>query len=102
MAEGAPAAALHADPPVPAGRRRRIYGVAEIATALSDGEVTIDRRHVAVARRRGALPEPDEELAMGPAWLAATIEPWLAGQLSKPAGERLGGRRPGRPRQSRA
>jgi hypothetical protein len=100
MAERAPAATLQADSPIPAGKRRRIYGVAEIATVLSDGEVTIDRRHVAVARRRGALPDPDEELAMGPAWLAATIEPWLAGQLNKPAGARLGGRRPGRPPQA--
>lgn len=59
--------------PRPVGRQH--YGIAEIADALG-----VDRQLVTVWRRRRSrgMPEPDDELAAGPLWLAATIEPWIA------------------------
>lgn len=56
------------------GRRRRHYGIAEIAEALG-----VDRQLVTVWRRRlsRGLPPPDDELASGPLWLAETVEPWI-------------------------
>ncbi len=56
----------------PGGRQH--YGIAEIADSLR-----VDRQLVTVWRRRRSrgMPEPDDELAAGPLWLAATIEPWI-------------------------
>jgi hypothetical protein len=51
---------------------RRIYGIAEIAT-----ELAVRRETVAQWHNRNQLPEPDEQLGMGPAWLAETLRPWL-------------------------
>ncbi|WP_067451164.1 helix-turn-helix transcriptional regulator [Actinomadura macra] len=53
---------------------RRFYGIAEIAEVLG-----VDRQLVTVWRRRSShgIPAPDDELASGPLWLAATIEPWI-------------------------
>ncbi|MBA3425549.1 MAG: hypothetical protein H0U04_13650 [Rubrobacter sp.] len=51
---------------------RRIYGIAEIAA-----ELQVRRETVAQWHNRRQLPEPDEQLAMGPTWLAKTIEPWI-------------------------
>jgi hypothetical protein len=53
---------------------RRHYGIAEVADALG-----LNRQLVTVWRRRRSweMPEPDDELASGPLWLAATIEPWI-------------------------
>lgn len=55
--------------------RQAFYGISEIAVAIA-----ADRQLVTAWRRRGshAMPEPDAELASGPIWLAATIEPWIA------------------------
>lgn len=50
----------------------KVYGVAEIAVARG-----VTRQLVAQWHKRGKLPEPDEQLASGPVWLAGTIEPWL-------------------------
>ena len=57
----------------PGGRQH--YGIAEIADSLG-----VDRQLVTVWRRRRSrgIPEPDDELAAGPLWLAATIEPWIS------------------------
>ncbi|SBW22195.1 hypothetical protein FDG2_2283 [Candidatus Protofrankia californiensis] len=56
------------------GPQRRYYGIAEIADALG-----VDRQLVTVWRRRlsRGMPSPDDELAAGPLWVAATIEPWI-------------------------
>lgn len=58
--------------------RRELYGIAEIADALGQSRqlVTVWRR-----RRTRGMPEPDAELASGPVWLGATIEPWIDDQL---------------------
>lgn len=48
------------------------YGIAEIARALDARPET-----VAQWRRRGKLPTPTAELAMGPVWTAEEIEPWI-------------------------
>lgn len=58
--------------PIPSLRKH--YGIAEIADTLG-----IDRQLVTVWRRRRSrgMPEPDDELAAGPLWLAETIEPWI-------------------------
>ena len=63
--------------------RRELYGIAEIADALGQSRqlVTVWRR-----RRTRGMPEPDAELASGPVWRGATIEPWIDDQI------RLGGR----------
>lgn len=54
--------------------RRRHYGIAEIAEAVGESRqlVTVWRR-----RRSRGMPDPDDELASGPLWLASTIEPWI-------------------------
>jgi hypothetical protein len=59
--------------------RRELYGIAEIADALG-----LPRQLVTVWRRRRTrgMPEPDAELASGPVWAGATIEPWIDGQLA--------------------
>ncbi|MEU5691770.1 hypothetical protein [Actinosynnema sp. NPDC020468] len=56
------------------GVRRRYYGIAEIADSLGLGRqlVTVWRK-----RRSHGMPEPDAELASGPLWLGATVEPWI-------------------------
>lgn len=51
---------------------RRIYGIAEIANELG-----VRRETVAQWHNRKQLPEPDEQLGMGPAWLAETMRPWI-------------------------
>lgn len=51
---------------------RSIYGINEIASELG-----VRRETVAQWHNRKQLPEPDEQLAMGPAWLAATVRPWI-------------------------
>lgn len=68
-------------------RGRRHYGIAEIADALG-----VDRQLVTVWRRRlsRGLPPPDDELASGPLWVAATIEPWIAATRARLARERTG------------
>lgn len=55
-----------------------MYGTAEIAEAIGTTP-----KHVATMRWRGQLPEPDRELAMGPVWLAETIEPWIRERMSQ-------------------
>lgn len=70
---------------------RRHYGIAEIADALG-----LNRQLVTVWRRRRSwdMPEPDDELASGPLWLAATIEPWIERMRARQgtdAAEPLGG-----------
>jgi hypothetical protein len=61
--------------------RRACYGIAEIADALG-----VARQLVAAWRRRRShgMPEPDAELASGPVWLGATIEPWLDALPARP------------------
>ncbi len=58
--------------------RRELYGIAEIADALSQSRqlVTVWRR-----RRTRGMPEPDAELASGPVWRGHTIEPWIDDQI---------------------
>ncbi|MBB5896106.1 hypothetical protein ACFFS4_24660 [Kutzneria kofuensis] len=53
---------------------RPFYGIAEIADALG-----LARQLVTVWRKRRShgMPEPDAELASGPIWQAATVEPWI-------------------------
>jgi hypothetical protein len=64
----------------------KVYGIAEIARALD-----CDPGLVGKWRERHKLPAPDAELAVGPVWLAATIEPLLAagGPEPKAPGQRL-------------
>jgi transposase-like protein len=68
--------------------RRRHYGIAEIADALG-----VDRQLVTVWRRRlsRGMPPPDDELAAGPLWVAATIEPWIEETRARLARERSAG-----------
>ncbi|MDT8912340.1 hypothetical protein [Amycolatopsis sp. PS_44_ISF1] len=60
----------------PEGRapRREYYGLAEIADALG-----LARQLVTVWRRRRShgIPDPTCELASGPIWRGAEIEPWI-------------------------
>lgn len=72
--------------PVP-NRRRRYYGVAEVADALG-----LNRQLVTVWRRRRSwgMPEPDDELASGPLWRGATIEPWIEATRTRLAAEASG------------
>lgn len=67
--------------------RRQHYGIAEIADSLE-----VDRQLVTVWRRRRSrgIPEPDDELAAGPLWVAATIEPWISATRRRLAMESLG------------
>lgn len=64
----------------------KVYGIAEIARALD-----ADPGLVGKWRERYKLPAPDAELATGPVWLAATIEPVLAagGPEPRTPGQRL-------------
>lgn len=57
-----------------------IYGIAEIGEALGARKETVAQWH-----HRGRLPEPDFRLAMGPVWLAQTIEPWIEGKARQRA-----------------
>jgi len=52
-------------------------GVAEIAQALG-----ISRQTAAQWHKRGKLPPPDAELAMGPVWKVETIEAFLDALIS--------------------
>lgn len=63
---------------------REIYGIAEIAAELG-----VRRETVAQWHSRKQLPEPDEQLAMGPAWLAATVRPWMDKKRVQLAGKAL-------------
>jgi hypothetical protein len=69
--------------------RRRFYGIAEIAEAVG-----VDRQLVTVWRRRSShgLPPPDEELASGPLWSAASVEPWIHVTRSRLRAEATGQR----------
>lgn len=64
----------------------KVYGIAEIARALDT-----DPGLVGKWRERHKLPAPDAELAVGPVWLADTIEPLLAagGPAPRAPGQRL-------------
>ena len=66
----------------------KVYGMTEIARALG-----VDPGLVAKWRDRGKLPVADAELALGPVWLAETIEPVLesGGPDRKPPGRRSRG-----------
>jgi hypothetical protein len=68
-------------------RPRRYYGIAEVADALG-----LNRQLVTVWRRRRSrgMPEPDDELASGPLWRGATIEPWIAATRARLAAEAAG------------
>lgn len=56
----------------------RVYGVAEVAAAIGKTPGLVAQWH-----RRRKLPPPDDHLASGPVWHAATIEPWIAEQRDK-------------------
>jgi hypothetical protein len=62
-------------------KARETYGISELAVALGVTRTMVTlwryRQAHGLAGSRG-LPKPDEDLAMGPIWRAATIEPWLA------------------------
>lgn len=64
--------------------QRQIYGINEIAVALG-----VRRETVAQWHNRKQLPEPDEDLAMGPAWLADTINPWMEQKRAQLAAKAL-------------
>lgn len=51
----------------------KLYGVAEIASALGVGRGLVSQWHY-----RHHLPTPSAVLAMGPVWSARRIEPWIA------------------------
>lgn len=55
--------------------RLNVYGVSEIAAALG-----VPRNTVTQWYRRGKLPQPDAELAMGPIWIDRRIERWIEQQ----------------------
>jgi predicted DNA-binding transcriptional regulator AlpA len=63
---------------------RKIYGIAEIAEELG-----VRRETVAQWHNRKQLPDPDEQLGMGPAWLAKTIRPWLEKKKAQIAAKAL-------------
>jgi len=50
----------------------RLYGVTEIAKAVGAKPNTVYQQY-----RRGKLPQPDAELAMGPVWMGRRIERWI-------------------------
>jgi hypothetical protein len=50
----------------------KLYGIAEIASALGERRETVGQWH-----HRGQLPQPTAELRMGPVWDATVIEPWM-------------------------
>jgi len=52
--------------------RLNVYGIAEIAAALGARPQTVAQWY-----RRGKLPQPDAELAMGPVWSGRRIERWI-------------------------
>lgn len=51
------------------GREIQVIGYKELANILG-----WDPRTLSVYKRRGALPEPDFQLAAGPVWLANNTE----------------------------
>jgi hypothetical protein len=53
----------------------RLYGIAEIAEAIGQRPNT-----VAQWFRRGKLPNPDAELAIGAVWTGKSIGPWIRKQ----------------------
>ena len=57
----------------------RLYGISEIAAALS-----VPRNTVAQWYRRGNMPQPDVELAMGPVWTGRRIERWIEDKAKAP------------------
>jgi predicted DNA-binding transcriptional regulator AlpA len=59
----------------PEAMTARLYGIAEIAAALG-----VPRNTVAQWLKRGKLPQPDAELAMGPVWSGRRIERWIEKQ----------------------
>jgi transcriptional regulator with XRE-family HTH domain len=54
-----------------------LYGVSEIAEALG-----VSRGLVSQWVKRGKLPPPDAELAIGKIWTARRIEPWISRRLA--------------------
>ena len=56
---------------------KKLYGVAEIAAALG-----VARTNISTWVSRGQMPPPDERLASGPVWYAATIEGWIAKRIA--------------------
>jgi hypothetical protein len=66
------------------GPDRSISGIAEIAAELG-----VRRETVAQWHNRNQLPEPDEQLGMGPAWLAETLRPWLDSKKAQIAAKAL-------------
>lgn len=72
---------------------RQLFGLTEIADALG-----ADPAIVRVWYHRKKLPSPTEQLATGPVWFRADIEPWITAVIER------GGRPPelprGRPRKS--
>lgn len=53
-------------------------GLAELAGILS-----ISRSACSNQRRRGKLPVPHQELALGPVWLIGQVRVWLINQQEK-------------------
>lgn len=51
----------------------KIYGTTELAQAVGARPRTVSMWH-----RRGKLPKPTAELAMGPVWTGREIERWIA------------------------
>lgn len=52
--------------------QERVYGYTELAERLGIKVGTLRVQH-----SRGQLPEPDQRLAAGPVWYAATIDRWI-------------------------
>lgn len=56
----------------------KLYGIAEIAERTGDKAATVSQWF-----KRGKLPKPDAELAMGPVWTGQTIGPWIRQRRQK-------------------
>lgn len=54
-----------------------LLGLAELAARLGMPPATVRQWS-----RRGKLPPPDQQLAMGPVWTEATIERWERARAS--------------------